>query len=143
VCNTDSVQDFEQSTTQALSVVCIVDFGEPEESTFTFPSRECLFFYPMACDSKIAISVTGLPRITSNIDRPEDSVTLHITTRSDNGQHVNGLKRAFRVFLRLVRWFLNILVISARVAFLPGILTPLVARAAISIISLNFGCSSA
>ena len=33
--------------------------------------------------------------------------------------------------------------ISARVAFRPGILTPFVARDATSIISLNFGCSSA
>ena len=121
MCNTDAVQDFEQSTTQALSVMCIVDFGEPEECAFTFPLRGCLFFYPMACDSKIAISVTGLPRITSNIDRPDDSITLHITTRSDNGQHVNEMKHAFRVFLRPVRWFLNILIISVRVTFLPGI----------------------
>jgi hypothetical protein len=33
--------------------------------------------------------------------------------------------------------------ISARVAFHPGIFTPFIARDATSIISLNFGCSSA
>ena len=49
----------------------------------------------------------------------------------------------FNFTLSFVKWSLNVQIISARVAFRPGILTPFVARDATSIISLNFGCSSA
>lgn len=45
--------------------------------------------------------------------------------------------------LNFVRCVLKIFLISARVAFRVGILTPLVARDAMSTISLNFGCSRA
>jgi hypothetical protein len=53
------------------------------------------------------------------------------------------MQRTFKFFLSVVRWSLNMRMISARVALRPGILTPFVAREAMSIISLNFGCSNA
>lgn len=136
------IQNFKQSATEALPVVCIVDFGETEKCTFALPLGGRLLFDPMACDSKVAISIACLPSIASNVYRPANCITLY-TTKSDTIQYKSILQLTLSVFLSLVRWFLNIRIISARVAFLPGILTPLVAREATSIISLNLGCSSA
>ena len=85
MCDTNPIQNFKQSTAKALPVVCIVDFGETEECTFALPLRRHLLFDPVACDSKVAVSITSLPSIASDIYCPADSITLR-RTRLDKVQ---------------------------------------------------------
>lgn len=115
----------------------VIDLCESEKRTFTFPHRRGTLLNPVAGNRKVSISVAGLPRVASYIDGATDSVALQ---KQLTEAAVKALRiRTFNVFLSVVRWDLNMRTISARVAFRPGILTPLVARDATSIISLNLG----
>jgi len=76
VCDANSVQYFEQSTTKTLPVMCVVDFGKPEESAFALPLRRTILLNPMTCNGKITISITGLPRITGDVYGSANSSTL-------------------------------------------------------------------
>ena len=59
-----------------LSIVYVVDFSETEECTVAFTLSENLPFDPVACNSKVPISITSMPYIASNIYHPTDSITL-------------------------------------------------------------------
>ena len=76
MCDADSVQYFEQGATEAFPVMSIVEFGEPEERTFTLPSCGFVFLNPMACNGKITVGVTSLPCVAGDIDGPTNSVAL-------------------------------------------------------------------
>ena len=79
VCDTNTVQNLEQSTTKALPVVCVVDFREAKQRAFALPLCWCLFLNPMACDGEVAVSITSLPCITGNIYCPANILTLRKT----------------------------------------------------------------
>lgn len=76
VRDADTVQHLKQCTTKMFSIVRIIEFGESEECTLTFPRRGIVFLDPMTCHGKITISITSLPCITGNVDGPTNSVTL-------------------------------------------------------------------
>lgn len=76
VRDADTVQHLKQCTTKMFSIVRIIEFGESEERTLTFPCRGIVFLDPMTCHGKITISITSLPCITGNVDGPTNSVTL-------------------------------------------------------------------
>lgn len=77
VRDTNTIEDLKQSTPETLACVGIIDLSESEQRTFEFPLRSSLLFDPVSCDSKVTISIFGLPCITGSIDGALDSGTLH------------------------------------------------------------------
>ena len=127
--------------TQTYTIVGIVKTCEAEKSSLGLPLCWRCLLDPMPSNRKVAVSVAGLPCIACQIDLASDRWTLG--KKLEYQTTISRYVLTFNFAFSLVRWSLNVRLISARVAFRPGILTPFVARAAISIISLNFGCSRA
>lgn len=98
VRDTNTIKNLKQSTTEALPVVCIIDFGKTKECTFALPLWGYRLFNPMTCDRKVTISITSLPRITCNIYCPANSLTLHINqqTRSIQSYDTTYIKCLFQ-----------------------------------------------
>lgn len=141
VLNANLFNDLEEGLTQSLTIVHIVKSREAEKATLDLPLCGHWLLNPMASYHKVAIGIASLPCVTCHINFTNDCWTLDKEWEHETKcqRHLLTLSRTFNI----VRWFLNICVISDHVPFQPRIVTPFVARAARLIISLNLGCSSA
>ena len=114
-----------------------VHLCKPKECTVVLPGIRQDFFIPVIGHSKVSILVVCLPRITRQGDEA-GLVVLQINSAVfyPNLNITIGTLIRFR---RWVRFFLNSLMIYARVAFPVGTTTPQVEQAATAIISLKAG----
>jgi hypothetical protein len=77
MCNANAIKNFEQRTTEALSVVCIIDLGESKQRIFAFPLAWTIFFDPVASNCKVSVCVASLPPVACNIDGSANRITLY------------------------------------------------------------------
>ena len=76
MCNADTIENLEQGTAEALTIVSIIHLCKSEQCGLALPLSWMVFFNPMPSDSKVSIRIAGLPRITCNIDGSADRITL-------------------------------------------------------------------
>jgi hypothetical protein len=143
--NADALDDFEEGMTQPYAIVCIAEMCEAKKSGLDLPLRWRCFLDPMASNRKVSIGVAGLPCVTCQTDFTSDGWTLEEIRILSDYLRYYGIQYVltFSFAFSLVRWSLNVRLISAWVAFRPGTVIPFVERAARSIMYLNFTCSRA
>ena len=120
----------------------IIELREPKDCTLKLPGSHLCLLNPMASDDKVAVDITRLPCIASQVDFALYYFALHdirhyYRRRYKGGVHT--LRRSFNFDI----CFLKESIISRRVALRFGTETPLVACEAMSIIFLKLGWSTA
>ena len=67
VLNSYVFENFKQGLTKPFACVCIVDFRETKKCALEFPFGGCRLLNPVTRYSKIAIGITGLPCVASDV----------------------------------------------------------------------------
>lgn len=75
VCNSKAIGNLEQGLSETYTIVCVVHLYKAKERTLQLPALWRVF-YPMTGDSKITVSITCLPSITSQVNITLDDIAL-------------------------------------------------------------------
>ena len=70
------IDNFEERLTKALTVVSIAESCEAQKAVLELPLRGWWFLNPMAGNSKVTISIAGLPSITRQVNFASNCWTL-------------------------------------------------------------------
>lgn len=140
--NLEAVTDLVKCLAEPLTIVRGVQTSETEEGMLSLPDSRSPFLNPMPGHGKIAVSIQGLPCITSEADFTDGFLALNwshiLVPLHQQGTDQLTFKRLLSTFI----WSLNVLMISFCVCLPLGMPAIFVVRAAILNIFLKAGCSN-